>query len=371
MRRVLFVSTSTTVGGAEKTLYTLATLLPPSRFKVVGVVSLKAPGRYGELLRSEGIPVDTLDWPQNGRARLRDVARLAALIRARRPDIVHAVMYQAMQLCRAVRRFGYGDFKLLTSPRVHYRTRDEVSLLVDRLLKGSDDLLVAESESTRRHLVEKLGYKPEKVLRVYNGTDLAGCTPSSADRSRLRAELGVAEHEPLLGAVGRLDPQKGHVFLIEAVAKLRAIHPVKCVLLGDGPLRSALQDKVRQLGLEDAVFLPGEKSELPRWLSALDIFVQPSLWEGLPNALLEAMALGLPVVATRVDGIPEIVRHDVTGLLCDPKSSQALITPLGDLCSDDALRRRLGTAARTLMFENFKVSDMLDNYEKAYSRILD
>lgn len=368
MPRVLYVSTSTTVGGAEKTLFTLATLIDPKVAQSVGVVSLKPKGEYAKRLKEMGHSVVSLDLKK--KPGLKDLQRLAGLIQEYQPDLVVAFMYQAIQLCRAVKRIGYADFKLISSPRVHYRTRDDLSLMVDRWLKKADDLLVAESEASRTYLTGKMGYSPEKVLTIRNGTDIAGWTPSKGDRVRVRKELGVADNEVLIGSVGRLEEQKGHIYLVEAIAKLRAAHPVRCVIVGDGPMRGILTERIRQLGLEGVVLMPGEQKEIPTWLAAFDIFCLPSLWEGLPNALLEAMALGIPVVASKVDGVPEAVAADITGLLCQPKDSQSLYVPLQDLIADPALRKKLGAAASQVIQQNFTITTMVRAWEEACRKVL-
>ncbi|TPW17481.1 MAG: group 1 glycosyl transferase [Elusimicrobia bacterium] len=359
MPRVLYVSTSTTVGGAEKTLFTLATLVDPKVATCIGVVSLKPKGEYARRLKEMGHSVVSLDLKK--KPGLRDLQRLAGVIQEYQPDLVVAFMYQAIQLCRAVKRIGYAEFKLISSPRVHYRTRDDLSLMLDRWLKKADDLLVSESEASRTYLTGKMGYDEAKVRTIRNGTDVAGWTPSKADRVRVRKELSVADNEILIGSVGRLEEQKGHVYLLEAVAKLRAAHPVRCAIVGDGPMRGVLTERIRQLGLEGVVLIPGEQ----------DIFCLPSLWEGLPNALLEAMALGLPVVATSVDGIPEAVASDISGLLCAPKDSQALFVPLQDLIADPALRKRLGSSAAKVVQENFTITGMVRAWEETIRRTLE
>lgn len=364
--RILYVSTSTTVGGAEKTLYTLATLVDPARFKVAGVVSLKPRGHYARALEAAGHKVFSLELKDS--PRLDTVQRLAAVVAETSPQLVHAVMYQAIQLARAVKRLGYAEYALVSSPRVNYRTRSGLTLWVDRLLRGVDDLLVTESDASRAYLQEKLGYPAGKLATIYNGVDLAGWPVSKTERNRLRLELRIGADDVLLGSVGRLDEQKGHAYLLEATAKLRAVHPVRCVLIGDGPLKPRLAELARKLRIEECVHFAGEQRDLPAWLSALDVFVLPSLWEGLPNALLEAMAVGLPVVATRVDGVGEAVQQDVNGLLCEPKDSQALFVPLQDLVLDPALRRRLGKTAQESIAARFKLSDMIAAYEAAYVR---
>ncbi|MCX5788629.1 MAG: glycosyltransferase [Elusimicrobia bacterium] len=367
MKRVLFVATSTTQGGAEKTVYTLATLLDPQKFQVAGIVSLKPKGVFAEKLESMGHKVYTLGL--TGRPNLGHLKALGDIVRETKPDLVHAVMFQAIQFSRAMRLFGYAEFPLLSAPRVHYRTRSNFSLWIDRLLKPFDAMLATESEASRKYLLEKLKYDPDKVVTVYNGTDIASWPLSKVDRERVRGKLGLGPEHVLIGAVGRLDEQKGHRFLLEAVAQLKAAHKVKLAVVGEGPLRGELEALARSLHLEHDVVFPGELQNIPVWLSAFDIFVQPSLWEGLPNALLEAMGMGLPVIATKVDGVPELVQHDVNGLLVEAGQPQGLFMAIQDLALDAAFRGRLASAAKRTIQEKFKLADMIANYEKLYAKL--
>ena len=363
MIRILFVSTSTTVGGAEKTLFTLATLLDPARFKVVGVVSLKPLGEYGTKLSQAGIPVFSLDL--KGRPGLKHLRRLREIIRETGPHQVHALMYQAIQLCRAVKKRPPFPFKLISSPRVSYRTRSYFTLAVDRFLKSADDLLISECRSSRDYLVGRLGYDPARVRVIYNGVDIAGWPSSKLERRQKRLELRLSADEFLIGTAGRLDDQKGHAVLIRAVHLIKA-HPLRCAILGEGPGRPALERLIRRHHLERQVWLLGQRDDVTSWLSALDLFVLPSLWEGLPNSLLEAMAMGLPVVASGVDGIAEIVENGKNGLLVPPKYPKALSRKILELIQDPAARARLGEAARKTINDRFGVLDMISSYEKAY-----
>ncbi len=367
MPKILFISTSTTIGGAEKTLFTLATRLDTKQFQVAGVVSLKSPGHYAQRLNQHGIKTRSLDlvgWPS-----LRDAGTLARIIQEIRPDVVHALMYQAIQLCRLVKRRAEVPFKLVSSPRVNYRTRSFWSLLVDRWLKAADDLLIAESDASREFLTRRLGYAADRVKTVYNGVDIPEI-PSAAERKRARLQLGLDENELLLLSMGRLDAQKDHKILIDAVASLRGSRKPRCAIIGDGPMRDRLRAQIRQLGLQRTVQLPGERGDVRCWLAACDIFVLPSLWEGLPNALLEAMALGLPVVASRVDGVPEAVTDGKDGLLVAPGNAATLSVALAKLMDDPELRRSLSQAARARMAENFTLPAMLAGYEAAYKNVI-
>jgi glycosyltransferase involved in cell wall biosynthesis len=366
LARILFVSTSTTVGGAEKTVYTLATLLDPARHQVAGVVSVKPIGHYGRELASRGISTLSLDAVDG--ARLADAARLAEIIARLRPDIVHAVMFQAIQLCRLAKSKVPFAFKLVTSPRVHYRTRSLWTLLLDRALKNRDDLLISECDASREFLVRRLNYSPAKVLTIRNGVALTSEPQSAEDRRKRRVALGLSAADILVGAVGRLDGQKGYATLIEAMARLKRAN-FRCVIFGEGPERLRLEALILRRGLEASVQLGGERPDSASWMSAFDIHCLPSLWEGLPNSLLEAMALGLPVVASRVDGVPEIVEDAKTGLLVPPDAPDALASALRDFADHPARRASFGAAARLVVQEKFTVRRMLDEYGDAYAAV--
>lgn len=369
MARILYVSTSTTIGGAEKTLYTLSTLIDPSVCEVAGVVSLKPKGRYARELEALGRRVYSLKI--NQRVGLQDLQKLALVIHETKPDLVHAIMYQAIQLARGVKRLRYADFKLITSPRVHYRTRTPFSLFVDGFLKKADDLLIAESESSRSYLVEKLDYEKRKTITIRNGVDIAGWSVSKTDRKERREMIGITDKDFLVGCIGRLDEQKGHLYLVDAMAEILQNHPqAKCVILGEGPIHAELQARIDAHGIGTSVGLLGEQDDIPAWLSAFDAFVLPSLWEGIPNALLEAMALGLPVIASEVDGVGEAVVHDLSGLLVKPGDAKALVVAINDMIEDSSLRERLGREAKKVVNENFKLADMIVRYEKAYRAVL-
>ncbi|MDX6769760.1 MAG: glycosyltransferase [Elusimicrobiota bacterium] len=366
MSRVLFVSTSTTVGGAEKTLFNLATLLDHKAFTVAGVVSLKPEGEYGRRLREAGVKVESLGAAS---PRPRDAKTLAAIIDRERPDVVHALMFSAIQVARMAKTQASVAFKLVSSPRVNYRTRSTLTLAIDRWQKDRDDLLIAECQASADFLVKRQGYSRERVKVIRNGIETAGWPASKVDRAKHRLELRLGANDLLVGAVGRLDDQKGFDTLIEAMAGLKSF-PIKCVILGEGPARGKLEGLVRKHQLEKSVWLLGERADVPSWLSAFDVYCLPSRWEGLPNALLEAMALGLPVVASAVDGVPEAVEHEKSGLLVPPDDPKALGAALRRLVTDFALRGRLGPAAAAVVAEKFTLRRMIAEYEETYRAVL-
>ncbi|MEK7390456.1 MAG: glycosyltransferase [Elusimicrobiota bacterium] len=367
MARILFVSTSTTIGGAEKTLHALATTLDPAAHSVAGVISLKPEGDYARRLRDQGVSVRSLGLTRTPRPS--DIARLSEIITRERPDIVHAFMYQAVQLCRLAKTRTPVPFKLISSPRVTYRTRSIWTLLIDRALKSRDDLLISECGASRDFLVHRLGYPEEKTLVIRNGVDTTLWRADEDARRRRRRELSLRDDEILVGAAGRLDRQKGFATLISAMDRIRTA-PVRCLILGDGPERARLESLVRQFGLQASVTLAGEQGESASWLSAFDIFCLPSLWEGLPNSVLEAMAIGLPVTACAVDGVPEAVEDGKTGLLVPAENPEALSQALRSLASDPLRRAAFGAAALKTVQERFGLRRMIEEYRNAYTAVL-
>lgn len=365
--RTLFVSTSTTLGGAEKILSAIALGLDRARFDILGVISLKPVGFYGERMRERGLRVESL-----GVGRFpgpREVLDLSRRLREANPDLVVAFMYQAIELSRLVKKLPGAAFKLVSSPRVSYRSRGIATLAVDRVLRGEDDLLVAESESSRRHLVERLGYAPEKTAAIPNGVDAEFWAPDAKLRRRVRADLGLDETDFLLGAAGRLDRQKDHATLIRAFAQLssRSDDRARLAILGEGGERRRLEALIGTLGIGDKARLWGEQHDPKALFCAFDAFVLPSLWEGLPNALLEAMSLGLPVIASRVDGVEDVLTDGHDGLLVTPGDPGALAAALARARAHPSEAHRWGEAARQTIASRFSLPRMISAWSEALS----
>ncbi|MDE1977059.1 MAG: glycosyltransferase [Elusimicrobia bacterium] len=367
MIRVLYVATSTTLGGAEKTLHTLATRIDRKKFAVPEVVSLKPEGVYAQKLAESGIAATSLG---TGRVPdLRTLRALRALISERKPDVVHAFMYQAVQLCRLA-KLGAG-FKLLSSPRVTYRTRSWGTLALDRALKGRDDLLVSECEASRTYLIERQGYRPDRVRTIYNGVAPAAAA-FKADVVRLRREAGAGPGDFLVGSAGRLDRQKDHANLLRALIRMRNYDfpRMRCVILGQGPERANLEALTQRLGLRSRVRFLGERADAAAWISSLDLFVLPSLWEGLPNALLEAMALGVPCAASAVDGVPEVIQDGENGYLFPPGNPWLAAQAISRAMGQDAARRKIADAGRASVAARFSLQAMFASYESAYESLV-
>jgi glycosyltransferase involved in cell wall biosynthesis len=220
-------------------------------------------------------------------------------------------------------------------------------------------------------LIQRLGYIPRKVSTIYNGVDITMWPVSKSQRQQKRLELRLEAQNLLIGTVGRLDTQKDHGVLLQALSKLKSRLPWHCVIIGSGPSLENLQAQLRCLSLEKQVWLIGEREDIPAWLSSFDLFVLPSLWEGLPNSLLEAMAMGLPAIASAVDGIPEIIEDGQNGLLVPSGDPLALSEKIEALAADPERRQRLGKAARETIAQRFTLINMLSGYEAAYEGLME
>jgi glycosyltransferase involved in cell wall biosynthesis len=212
-----------------------------------------------------------------------------------------------------------------------------------------------------RELLATGYFHPKRVRIIANGVAITPEDP--AVRARVRSEFRLGD-EPVLLATSRLHPTKGHRDLLAAVAQLRQTSPrVRLLLVGDGVERPHLEEQARGLGLGDAVRFTGFRDDVTALLQAADLFVLPSLREGMPNAALEAMAAGLPIVACAVDGVPEAVADGETGLLVPPGSPDALADALGRLLADRARAERLGRAGRDRARERFALDRVLAETE--------
>ncbi|MBI2527061.1 MAG: glycosyltransferase [Candidatus Rokubacteria bacterium] len=296
--------------------------------------------------------------------------RMARLFRAFRPDIVHTRNWTCIDAVIGAR--------LARVPVVvhgeHGRDaadphgRNPLRRRVRRWLAPLVTEFVTVSRDLARWLIEEVGVPARKVTHLCNGVDTKRFLPG--DRDVARRALGVPDGLPVVGTVGRLDPVKDHAGLIRVFTQELGRRAAILVIAGDGPARPQLAELVRTCGAGGRIRLLGERDDIPLVLRALDLFVLPSVGEGISNAILEAMATGLPVVATRVGGNPELVADGRTGWLVEPGSTAALAEAMSGYLDDPALARRHGRAARERVEREFSLERMLAGYADLYRRCL-
>jgi len=314
----------------------------PSRFEV-GLVGLKKEEPASRRLAEQGIPVHHLG---RGRFDPRILTDLIGLARERRVRLLHVHGYAAADFGRLAARAVGAALVLhehFADPRM-----PAYQGLADRALSHLTHRAIAVSRSTRDFLVNERHVPAEKVRLIWNGAPLDEFAPVSRERAlAVRRELGLGDDSPVVGSIGRLNTQKGHAFLLEAAPAVLAAHPaVRFLVVGDGDLMASLQAQAHGLGLGDRVRFAGHRADVPDLLGAIDVLAIPSLYEGTPLALFEAMAAGKAIVATAVDGCAEILEDGSTARLVPPRDPKALATALVSLLADPAERGRLSAAAR-------------------------
>jgi len=370
--RIMHVMHEFNVGGAENYIRRLIEELDRQRF-VSMVHSLTTGGITSAVLEKAGVPVSTggMDkGPRGITGWLRCVPRLALLARRHRVDILHThghrtgyfgrdagILARVPVLVHSVH--GIEAYKRAGRRREIQRARHT-------------DAIVAVSEAVKLHYVDQLGIPGQEVTVIPGGVDERVFVRDQRLRNRYRHRLGTSPRELWLGIVARVDGHKGHLCLLRSLARLVPRHPhIRLAVVGDGPELGRLQREASELGVASYVRWLGfqGEEEVVGWLNAMDIFVLPSENEGLPLAILEAMACELPVVATSVGGVPEVVCGQCGRLVPGP-SEQALSKALDELLSlPTAKLGDRGRAGRQIVLERFSLRSCVTAHECLYLRL--
>lgn len=352
------------VGGAEVLAAALARQLA-GQFQFV-FACLDDLGPLGEELRQEGFRVEVL-----GRKAGWDVAcarRLAALAAGCGVGLIQAHQYTPFFYTRLPVWLGRRPPVLFTEHgRFHPDRPNRRRMLFNRLFLRPCDRVVAVGRSVKQALVDNEGIPAERIDVIYNGVPLERFARDARARAQVRQELGIAPEQPVAILVARLDPIKDHATALAVAARVRQVRPdFRLLLVGDGPLRTELQTRVQAMNLAGTVQLLGLRTDVPRLLAAADLFLLTSLSEGIPVTLIEAMGAGLPVVATRVGGVPEVVVAGQTGLLAPASDPDALAAAVLELLASAALRQRLAAVGQARASSLFSQQAMHAAYARLY-----
>jgi len=369
--RVLQVITSLERGGAENHLLALLTHADRDGFEFEAAV-LRGEGELVSTFRDAGIPVHLL----KARNRLDPLAlsRLVALLRRGKYDIVHSHLFRADIFAGlAVAQMGE-HAPLLVSTR-HNDDRFFLNPFVGiahYMVSARQDLIIAISDHIARFTVSRGVRDPARVRRVYHGIEPTVTAALERDGQRIRADLGIDPSEFVVGNVGRLALQKGQRHLIGAMPLLLERVPrAHAVIAGSGDLEDYLRDLALEVGVADRVHVLGPRRDVPALMHAMDVFAMPSIWEGFGLVLLEAMAAGRPIVASRVATIPEVVLDGETGVLVPAGDPVALADALAGLAMDSARARAYGDAGRERLRTQFSIEKMVGDTELLYRELLE
>jgi glycosyltransferase involved in cell wall biosynthesis len=297
--------------------------------------------------------------------------RLAQVLRRRQVDILHSHMFRASLFGSPV---GWLCRVPVVIETAHGREAWRHGWLkrrftVDRWAGRFVDYYIAVSEAVGRYLIEQKRLPGRKVFVIKNGIDLTRFNPSHHAPLGIKSGIGFEESDPILLVAGRLEPQKGHAVLLGAFpAVCREFPRARLVCIGDGDLRGKLENEVRSLGLEGSVRFLGHQSNVLDWLAAADAMVLPSFYEGLPITAIECLAAGKSIVATSVDGTPEVVVNERTGLTVPPGNADLLAAAICRLLREPELRRRLGAAGRRWVEEHFSIERQIFETQELYLR---
>ncbi|MBI3899530.1 MAG: glycosyltransferase [Gammaproteobacteria bacterium] len=326
------------------------------------VVCLMRGGDLEPEIRALGIPLTILGY--RGKFDISLVWRLARWLRANRISVVHTHLFTADTWGRLAARVA-GVRPVFTTVHSTNQWKSKLYRWVDRVLARITTRVIACSEEVGEVLVRQDRLPTARVQVVRNGIALERFAGASAEG--VRAEFGVDRGCPLIALVGRFHPAKGHPDLIAALAQLRQRNiAYRCLFVGEGELQAELAAEVKRQGLDQQVIFTGQRRDIPRLLAATDVLLLPSRWEGLPMILLEGMAMGCTVIATKVGGIPDVITDNKDGLLIAPADVAGLTETLQRALNDAPLRARLGAAARETIRQRYSVTVTAAAYESLY-----
>ncbi len=380
--RVLHPITRLIIGGAqENTMYTAA-MLNKERFSVE-ILSGPQTGSEGSLIeevRSRGVPLTI--FPDLVRQvspfhDLRALSQMARFIRRGKFQIVHTHSSKAGILGRMAARLAgtpvivhtvHGwSFHDYMSPTVR-----QIYMLLERWMASFTTTLIAVTKrDIDKGLQAGIG-APDDYHLIRSAIPLDEFDPARYDRCAIRQELGIPTDAVVIGNVGRFSQQKNPLEWIRVAGSVARSHPqTRFLLVGDGPLRGEVESSLMQENLAGRTVLTGLRRDTPRLLAAMDVFMLTSLWEGLPRVLPQALSMGIPVLANKVDGIEEAVQEGISGYLCEPGNIELMAERCKRLVDHPEIRQEMGIRGRRLARDEFDLNSMIADIETLYNRLLE
>lgn len=366
--QVMHVVMDLDIGGGQATILAALRYHSPEAFNIT-ICCLGQAGALAEKAKQMGGNVLSLDR-QGLKNDPRTLWELIRLMRHRHVAVVHTHLYCRSNVYgRAAAALARVPVSIATEHggiTVHTHKR----WLADRILEPFTNGFIAVSHAVKEQMVQRQGLPAHKIQVIYNGVDPDQFHVRES-QAVARLTLGLPVGVPVIGCIARLDLIKGHSYLIDAMTQIRAHLPQATLLIvGTGTAQAILREQVQKRGLSRAVLFLGERRDIPTLLRAMDLFVLPSLDEGLGIALIEAMAMELPVVATNVGGIPEVVDNGQTGILVPPRDSEALAQAIVALLKDEAKRCRMGMLSKERVLAQFTAQRYVAQLENFYQSLL-
>ena len=361
--RIFFLSTSMGMGGADQQILTLARAMR-ARNHQVRIVALAPLGQMGLEAQREGIPTESIEL-RRGIGDIPRIARLVRMIRAWRPDVLHSHLVHANLLARALRPFSRVPALISTIHSINDGGR--IRMAAYRLTSGVVDRVTLISRLAADHYLA-IGAVPHRLLQIVpNAVDTDRFRHLPQARMAVRRELGL-DREFVWLAVGRFEEAKDYPTMIAAFTRLATDNPgSRLLLVGKGSRQDQVEQLVRAAGLEERVRFLGVRRDVPEIMSAADGYLLSSAWEGMPVVLLEAASVGLPVVATRVGGVAEVVEDGATGFLVPPADPEALANAMSRIQTlAPEARAAMSARARSLVEQQYGTARVMEMWEQLY-----
>jgi glycosyltransferase involved in cell wall biosynthesis len=359
-----------TGGGPEKTIILGAAQSDPSEYAItVCYIRDRRDPDFGPAVKAEKYPIDYVEILERHSLDFRIWSRLRQLVRKGKIDIVHSHDYKTDFLALLLARVE----NIIPLATAHgwtgHTRREQIYYQVDKFVLGRFPCVIAVSSQISTDLILH-GTHPDRIRIILNGIDAKAFKRDRNKEAEARAALHLPLDRTIVGAVGRLEPQKRFDLLIEAFAFLQRQNPnLYLAIAGDGTLRQELQGKSGQMGIQDSFRLLGRQDDIIRVHHALDLFVQSSKYEGTPNAVLEAMALGTPIVATDAGGTAEIMRNNIEGIIIPTNDLGALIRAIGLVLEDAKSAGDRTKAARSRIETDLSFERRMRKVEALYEEL--
>ena len=374
-KKILFVIDALSFGGGETVFAQIIRRLPPEKY--ISFLASSPNKEFYQVLDGSHVSLIPLDFSKQVNLPL--IFQLKRIIKKNRIDIVHGQGARAEFYARLANKIT-GRAKYISSIATLVE-EFEVSPLRQRLYRLFNllsakfvDYFIVVSDFLKKKIINEYKIPPEKVVRIYNGieSDYFRSDSVRIKRSNIKHEFNLEKDCKIIGSIGRLAPKKGFEYLIQAIPGVLKTYPeIKVLIVGDGPLKAELRVLSEKLGVKDNVIFTGFRTDIKDILNAIDIFIMPSLVEGFPMVVLEAMAMGKPIIATRIDGIKEQIIDSETGLLVSPCDADALAKSIIHLFGNRKFRNMLGVNARKLVEKKFSIEKMIANVETTYQDLLE